>query len=165
VIGSIIRYPAPLIIEINTDGIVIRNVTLINASLVVLIAILLGVIITYIYENDLALKLTNKLGLSVKLSGTVWEKTLKKYRYKWVRVYINKNEYYIGWMEYFSLKEEEPSIFLRDIKHYQKPAGDKLFQKLDQHSGNGILLRGSIERVEIYNIENDKKQKGGNNEI
>jgi len=142
----------PIIIEISANNIVIHNFRLKEIGIIFLISTILGAIIAFAYEKDIILHATNYLGLTNKLSGTVWNKTLKKYRDKWVKVYLDDGTYYIGWVEYFSVKEKRPSIFLREAEYFS--IDNKRIDSKDISYDDGVLIGNSIKKIVIYNIEN-----------
>lgn len=159
VIAKIIYLKEPLGIELVENEYIINNIDPLNIFIILLLSIMLGIISGLIVEKDLFLKLTNYIGFTNKLSGQIWERSLKDNRGKWVKVYLRDDFYIQGWLKYFSTGKERNSVLIADPRYYWIDDNHKAIcheiQQKDEKSKDidGILICEDIKRIEIVEME------------
>lgn len=158
IVAWVISINKPIKLALIQSSYVVENITPLNISIIFIIIVIYSICLVVIYEKDLLLRLTNKIGISNKLSGNVWENTLKKYKNNWVRIYLEKDFYALGWMKYFSTGDEKPAVFLVDPRYFKVSEDMKNVEEIvvkdesERDISDGILVFKDIKRIEIADL-------------
>lgn len=102
-----------------------------NIIVTTIVAILLGLLITYITQHGLIHKWVQKLGISNKFSdSTVWGYILNsKDLNQWVTVRdIKNNLMFQGWLSVFSAENKNNELFLTDVRVYKNTTAKFLYE-------------------------------------
>jgi hypothetical protein len=167
IIVTIFCVGESILVNINNSQIQITNISLINISIIAAITIIYTAILILFYEKDLILKLANKIGISNKLSGNVWERALKDNKDKWIRVFMSDDFFIQGYLKYFSTRGEKQCIFIGDpryIRRNSKTGENEIVKAVDESSEyvDGVIILDEIKRIEISEFE--KRAEYGENE-
>ena len=129
-----------------------------NVIFTTLIAIFLGIIITYIIQHGLIHKLAQKYNISKKFSdSTVWGYILNSQDLnQWIVVRDIKNDLmFFGWLVAFSAENKNNELFLQDVRIFKNTSGKFLYETY----GLYITRPENEITIEFY-----KPNEEGNNE-
>ena len=130
-----------------------------NVIFTTIIAIIIGLILTYIIQNGKVHKLAQKLNISRKFSdSTVWGYILNsKDLSQWITVRDIKNDLiYQGWLAVFSAENKNNELFLTDVIVYRNSTGKELYQTY----GLYITRKEDDLTIEFYKPESEETKNG-----
>jgi len=94
------------------------------------ISVFLGILITYLVQHKIVIKLANKFNVSNKFGDPdVWSYFFNLDEVDWITVRDYKTDIiYDGWAQAFSEDTDPIELFLRDVSLYDNSSGKRIYQ-------------------------------------